>query len=327
MTRNQIEYSKLLETQRSNRAQEAQTRIRDENARALGFANLGETNRHNLVTESQNQLALDETSRHNLATEKHNAAVLAESARHNLETESLGRDTLSETVRHNQAAESETNRHNLSTESIQQYQADTARYSALETSRHNLASEVELGRHNLATEAETERSNRAREVENERSNRAREDETNRHNLQSEALGRSQVALGYAELQSLDDYRNKQVSLERDRLTETIRNDIAMNKENQRYHTLTNLEQVRSHQASEEEISKHNRELERLQSKQLSQQWSLQGGQLEETIRSHLADEALTKERQSNQAQHQFWQDVSSLGKTFRDYLPLFGGKK
>lgn len=51
MTKNQIEYLKLRETQRSNAANERLTEIRDKNAKDLGFATLGETARHNLATE------------------------------------------------------------------------------------------------------------------------------------------------------------------------------------------------------------------------------------------------------------------------------------
>lgn len=125
MTRNQIEYLKLRETQRSNQTQEELTRQRDQTTRELGFANLAEAQRHNLAGEQHNINVLGETKRHNVATEQQQVAQLQ-----------YNYAVLGETQRHNQATESaqerqliELNRHNLATENTQQYQAETGRLS------------------------------------------------------------------------------------------------------------------------------------------------------------------------------------------------------
>lgn len=70
MTRNQIDYLKLLETQRNNKAIERLTEARDQVNRDLGFATLGETTRHNYATEQHNRSVLDETIRHNVFGEQ-----------------------------------------------------------------------------------------------------------------------------------------------------------------------------------------------------------------------------------------------------------------
>lgn len=172
MTKNQIEYLKLRETQRSNLAQEDLTRARDSRSYEIGLGTLTESQRHNRATEEQARVSLDETARHNLAGER------------------LTRSSLDEGIRHNQAVEAEAARHNKVGESYNER-------ALKESGRHNLAQEqigrsqvgasyanINLGYSQLSEQA---RANVARETENTRSNMAREQETVRHNQQGEAI--------------------------------------------------------------------------------------------------------------------------------------------
>lgn len=133
MTKNQIDYQRLLmdkehnaavraETHRANVAQETLTDRRDRVSLDLRGRELAETTRHNVTGET-------ETNRANLARE-------AETIRHNRAQEGigwgniqLGYANLAETTRSNQAREAE-------------------------TSRHNMVSEIETGRHNVRSEEE-----------------------------------------------------------------------------------------------------------------------------------------------------------------------------
>lgn len=171
MTKNQIEYLKLRETQRANLAQEDLTRSRDSRAYEVSLGTLAESQRHNRATEIQARLSLDETSRHNLAGEV------------------LTRGNLDESIRHNQAVEKEASRHNKVGESYNERALSESR-------RHNVAQEA-IGRSQVGASyanvnlgysqlAETSRANVARETENTRSNIAREDENQRHNQATEA---------------------------------------------------------------------------------------------------------------------------------------------
>lgn len=155
MTRNQIEYSKLKETQRSNQMNEGLTQRRDTNTYLLGSRQLGETQRHNREMESQGRLSLDETKRSNqmreaisldqlAETQRSNLAsealrgreadikqgelevhkgTLEETRRSNLSREEIQRNTLSETIRSNKVREQETARHDVQTERNQRYSA------------------------------------------------------------------------------------------------------------------------------------------------------------------------------------------------------------
>nr|UZS00509.1 putative ORF1 [Marmot picobirnavirus] len=219
MTHNQIEYWRLVETNRNNLAVEAETN-------RSNLAREAETKRSNLAKER-------ETNRSNLAREK-------ETTRSNLANERLARDNLNlnlfltrvdqeERARANRANEvnrervlAETHRSNVQTEILRkadqrvaEINAVTARLQAAETERANRAREQvqlynveENQRSNLAREAiqlaqanETARSNVAREQisrnqltletrkqqETERSNLARETETHRHQVMSERI--------------------------------------------------------------------------------------------------------------------------------------------
>lgn len=105
MTKNQIEYQKLLETRRANRAGEIITQARDMAARDAKIVELSEASRHNKALEGLQGRSLDETARHNLAGERVQQGQLSESIRHNKAGEQLGSDTLSETTRHNLGVE------------------------------------------------------------------------------------------------------------------------------------------------------------------------------------------------------------------------------
>lgn len=146
MTANQIEYDKLLESIRSNRAQEALITKRD-----------AETARANAMNEHIKLLGHQENVRSNLAKEEEilrsNLASEAETRRHNKSQEI-------ELNRSNVARELETTRSNLANESIgymnaatnaknavsnamnaatQQYKADTERKTAMANVQHNNA--------------------------------------------------------------------------------------------------------------------------------------------------------------------------------------------
>lgn len=154
MTKNQIEYNKLLETGRANRAQEALTHARDEAARQAKVIELGETSRHNQALEGIQLQTLGETRRHNQAQE------------------SIGFGQLSETRRHNTAQERESQRHNLQTESA-------TIIDLTEKSRHNLA---------------TEQAELTKQQETARHNKAVEGETMRHNIVGEGVDAGRLAL-------------------------------------------------------------------------------------------------------------------------------------
>lgn len=236
MTKNQIEYGKLLETSRNNQVIEDLTRKRDRANLELGRGTLAESVRHNKATESQAVAMLGETSRSNRAKEELQAQAQSEAARHNV---------ASETLQHGQLAE---------------------------TRRSNVAREVETQRANLARESETTRSNLAREAETTRSNLARESETNRSNLANEAIGRQrnaiasqQVSLGYSQL--AEQQRHSMVVE-----NETRRSNMAAEAEAINKRTQTLKEQSRHNQVMERqgeaqviELNRHNLATEQLTS--------------------------------------------------------------
>lgn len=139
MTKNQIEYAKLRETQRANLASEELTRKRDTAARALGIDTLTESVRHNRAGEEQARLVLGETQRSNLAkegeTQRSNLAKESETMRSNLAKEA-------ETHRASVVKEEETERHNKAAEAIDIGSAATRAAQVAETVRHNFAMEA-----------------------------------------------------------------------------------------------------------------------------------------------------------------------------------------
>lgn len=183
MTYNQIEFNKLLETRRANRAQESLTSLRDTRAHEVALGELTEKSRHNVETERQARASLDETSRANLAREREtvrsNVAREAEERRSNVARER-------ETHRANVTKEDETKRSNLAREE-ETHRAAVAQ-EVISTGR--LAEDV---RQHLSREAEDKRSHQATEAlrsaelaESLRSSLAREAETTRHNRAMEA---------------------------------------------------------------------------------------------------------------------------------------------
>lgn len=173
MTRNQIEYLKVLATQDANR----------------------EVQRANLERERQGVMSLSENYRHNVATEGIQQDQVVELGRHNRATEGIQRDTLSETRRSNLAREQEQRRSNIAHEDLTAQQIRLGERTLDETRRSNLAREAETSRSNLARESENTRTNKANEAirigeaatkaasaaEDARANRARETETALHN--------------------------------------------------------------------------------------------------------------------------------------------------
>lgn len=191
MTKNQIDYNKLLEERRSNKQQEALTQVRDQRAHQVAMLEYGEKQRHNYATEQQAREDLAERMRNLDVTSALTRYGAEETARHNRALEDLQGRSVQETERANRAKESEINRSNLANESIRRTQnaIDSRRvnlgFSQLdETIRSNLAREL-LTSQELA---EIARSNVARETETNRHNVAAEVELNRHNVASEDIG-------------------------------------------------------------------------------------------------------------------------------------------
>lgn len=188
MTRNQIDYNRLLEERRSNRAKEE-----------LAASQNAEVVRHNYETERQNLISLDEmgrsnrareseTQRTNLAQEALKGREIDERIRSNLRSEALRSAELAERTRrndadilHNANLLQEQIRSNKAKESLSSQEINIKRNTLSETIRANQARENENVRSNVAREQENFRSNTAKELETARSNRAREEETARHN--------------------------------------------------------------------------------------------------------------------------------------------------
>lgn len=257
MTKNQIEYLKLREQQRSNLANEALTEKRDTTTRELGFANLGETNRHNLATERHNTLVLGETQRHNYAQEAHNAAVLDETSRHNLAMEA-----------HNERIATEQERSNRANESIKLGGLSLEASKLFEQQRHSRVTEAEQERSNRARESETSRSNRVREAETRRSNIANEQENKRRNLASERQRQQELDYSYSNLAELGRYHSISVGLGYSQLAEQSRANQARELENVRSNMANEEERNRSNLAVEREQHRSNVAREDLTSRQL-----------------------------------------------------------
>lgn len=204
MTKNQIEYSKLRETRRSNLQNAAIQQRYNEQQIALGHANLQEMARANAAREAltaqQNAEAvrshraqegisystLGETSRHNLAYEQHQARELAERNRSALAQEALRSQELAQTI----VRDAEVQRHNRSTEGI--------------TAAYNRASIAELIRSHMA---------------------------------NEDIARQNVGLGYAQLSSLDAYRSTQNVLQQQQQAEQVRHNQASESEVARHNSV------------------------------------------------------------------------------------------
>lgn len=169
LTKNQIEYQKLLEERarnvelrRSNTANEELTRRRDLGTLELRGKELAETQRSNYAREF-------ETNRSNIAKEienvRSNKAREQETHRSNVANEE-------ETKRANVERERETSRHNIASEGNERLKAEAAMgRAAAQFAQVGLgyANLNELNRSNLAREQETVRANKAKETETTRS--------------------------------------------------------------------------------------------------------------------------------------------------------------
>lgn len=334
MTTNQLEYLKLVETMRANRANEDITRTRDNTTRELGIA------------------TLSESSRHNRATEQHNVAVLGEQQRHNVESESVARATVDETRRHNLANE----QLQLSANYAAQTRADAAMLSSKESIRHNTAQEaisaqqqqiamfnaVEQQRANKAREAETQRANVASELEiqaqNQRYNEFRQQEidlSKRSIANQREYQFANVGLGYAQVGA--SYANiaEQSRANQAREAENTRSNMAREAETTRSNIARERETTRSNRASEANVSFANAIQERNVNSMI---WN-RAGELAERHRANTASEAIgqlqaaaaqtqaaaaAKNARSNstRARNDTIQTVTNAATKL---LPLFGG--
>lgn len=234
MTRVQIEYAKLQEERRKNKAAEALTQMRDTHAATARYMEIGETGRHNLATERQAGQVLGETTRHNVAMEgetgRHNRA---EEAVHQSQAESASRQA---TASLQQAAASAS-------------QADTARRRQEEEVRHNLVYESQQDR----ALTETERSHRVQEAETERSHKA-----------SEGIAAQQISLGYSQLAESSRHNKAQEGLQQQQITESVRHNMSQETIDL---TRANWDKVVKREQLHE-TERHNRSQERLKSREI-----------------------------------------------------------
>lgn len=218
MTKNQIEYNKLVESMRANRANERLTARRDEATRHLGLSTLQETARHNQQVELQ---AAD-----NLAEQyRNNVAQIAELQRSHMANEGIAMlnattslKSVDEQKRAHMASEqialdqlAEAKRHNLANEDIGLYGNEVAATAAQVSAASHVTSagiaagasqyasdnallarqlEIDAQRYGIDTTAGIRR---AELDETQRSNLARETETNRSNVKSESIRSANLA--------------------------------------------------------------------------------------------------------------------------------------
>lgn len=128
MTRNQIEFQRNVETNRSNLVNETETNRANVAKEGLQKEQNEETKRSNLAREAETQrsnLAREtETSRSNRAQEALGYANLAEAKRSHLANELLGSATLAENSRHNVQLENITSTKNMLDSENAKYRAD-----------------------------------------------------------------------------------------------------------------------------------------------------------------------------------------------------------
>lgn len=180
MTRNQIDYARLQEEKRANRARETETHRantaqefltsrRDVVSLGIQRDTLSETKRKNLVSESQQARSLDltelaqlETKRSNLAreeeTKRSNIARETETTRHNVQSEAAERVKASAAMSQASAAHRQAAAHERDVASQEAYRTQSLSlgYAQLgESKRHSQAVELETQRSNLAKEGLT----------------------------------------------------------------------------------------------------------------------------------------------------------------------------
>lgn len=262
MTRNQIEYQKLLETQRANRASESITTARDAATRALGLDTLQETQRHNQQVELQ--------ARDNLAEQyRDNVAQLQELQRSHMASEGIGwfnaqtqRNAQEETARYNTVLTAL----NQYRADIDKYRADVSQYAADVGASSHIASagiaaaasqyasdnallakqlQLDLDKYGIDVRQDLERMQLA---ETSRANVARETETNRSNIANEAI-RSGSLLQTTANNMVSRAQNQQ-KISADIRLRGEQNDIArFNAETQRKTAEANISLVPSQQFS------------------------------------------------------------------------------
>lgn len=207
MTRNQLEYLKILESQRANKAREA------------------EDVRSHQAQEAFNLSSLSEIQRNNLERERQGRSQLAETARANQAREALNFQQHLETVRSNTARENETQRHNLESERIS--------FSQLaETSRANRAQESIARERN----AETKRSN----LEKESQGRQSLAETERYNTAQISARQSELAEKQRAAKADEAIKIARNVTEAGRLAETVRSDLAREAETSKHNRAMEL---------------------------------------------------------------------------------------
>lgn len=192
MTKNQIEFQKLVETKRANRANEELTHERDAATKRLGLETLQETARHNQQVELQ--------ARDNLAEQqRNNIAQLEEAQRTHLANEGIGQ--LNADIEMRKAIEQQ--RHNQVAEELTALTADVSRFAAEVGASSRTAAagisaaasqymadasliakqmDVDLGNRRIGADIGI---NTARISESRRESIARQSEINRANLMSE----------------------------------------------------------------------------------------------------------------------------------------------
>lgn len=241
MTKNQIEYGKLLEQRRTNLSNEDLTRRRDTLQAQARFVELREQGRHNLASEQIQSGSLDESIRHNRATESVQTGQLEEARRHNLAQENVQTGQLSELRRHNQATEQaqlvdlgikrdsqqESVRHNQQVESISRYDADTRR-AQLGIARAQVA----------VAQRQADAS-----IMNAETNRMQQLEAARHNVIQEQVSLQDAATRQTQVIG-------QLNLGRDRLSEDKRHAQVVELETGRHNVTTETETQRHNTASE-----------------------------------------------------------------------------
>lgn len=173
LTKNQIEFNKLVETKRSNKRQEELTEARDLYNREYQQASVAntreanaETARANRAREAYNVISLDEVSRHNVATELAQQAQLGEASRHNVATEGAAIKNLEEQMRSNLANEQLKERSQTEQERSNRESEALSRFRNAEQQRSNQAQESLSSEANfirLNTLYEQQRANKARE--------------------------------------------------------------------------------------------------------------------------------------------------------------------
>lgn len=345
ITRNQIEYYKLLETRRANQAQERLTQIRDFNANRLGLATLDETSRSHRASEAisteanrlqsidvqTRQLSQQETARSNLAREQLTREQNIEARRSNLAREALTAQANAETYRSNRASErirseqnlltkqanEEARRSNLSRESIQRQQTQISAYQA-ETGRLSLA---ETQRSNLVREAETERSNRAREYEQHNYNVANV-VLGYHNLNENIRYHSGTLSNQAaQIRAQQQYQQQQIALGRQNA-----NISAYNAYTSRLaHGETQRSNTTNQALRQRELNQQQRYQQRSldiaqQKNRLQQQYNRQN--LIETERHNRAEESNKRIVGTSQAVRNYVGSVSDIFKGAATLIPL-----